>query len=281
MTTPPAIACNEYPWSTFLRREGRDLDQELETVLGTLATLGFAGYEPLVRDAAHAIELGRLTAKHGLAMHSVYVNSVLHEPSEVDASIAHVLRIADALQPLGTRIVVTNPSPLRWGSHADKRDDQLIVQAAALNRLGEELDARGLILAYHNHDSELRHAARELHHMLRATNPAYVAFCLDAHWIYRGAGDSQVALFDVVEMYATRVVEVHLRQSQAGIWTESFGDGDIDNVRLAASLLRHGIQRHLVLEQAVEPVSTHHLDSVEAHRRGLTYAQAIWGTQYP
>jgi len=32
--------------------------------------------------------------------------------------------------------------------------------------------------------------------MLTATNPDDVKLCLDAHWIYRGCGDSQVAVFD-------------------------------------------------------------------------------------
>jgi len=47
-----------------------------------------------------------------------------------------------------------------------------------------------------NRDAELRQGGREFHHMLTATNPDDVKLCLDAHWIYRGCGDSQVAVFD-------------------------------------------------------------------------------------
>jgi len=80
----------------------------------------------------------------------------------------------------------------------------------------------GLTLSYHNHDIELRNAAREFHHMMVGTDPAYVTLCLDAHWIYRGAGNSAVALFDVLKLYGPRITELHLRQSKDNIWTETF-----------------------------------------------------------
>ena len=72
-----------------------------------------------------------------------------------------------------------------------------VAQAEALDKLGARLKQMRLILAYHNHDAELRNAAREFHHMMLGTDPALVTLCLDAHWIYRGAGNSAVALFDM------------------------------------------------------------------------------------
>ena len=38
--------------------------------------------------------------------------------------------------------------------------------------------------------------------MLTATAAANVKFCLDAHWVFRGCGDSQVAVSDAVEHLA-------------------------------------------------------------------------------
>ena len=105
--------------------------------------------------------------------------------------------------------------------------------------------------------------------MLTATDPANVKFCLDAHRIYRGCGNSQIALFDAVQHYRDRIVELHLRQSTNGIWSESFRmDGDIDYRRLFRILEKAHLQPHLVLEQAVEAESPRHLGVVEAHRHG-------------
>ena len=183
---------------------------------------------------------------------------------------------AEKAKRAGTAIIVTNPSPIRWGGPESKTDDQLRVQAAALEKLGRQLDTMGLQLAYHNHDAELRNAAREFHHMMVGTDPKYVTLCLDAHWIYRGSGNSSVALFDILEMYGPRVTELHLRQSVNQVWTEAFGDGDIDYRALARHLLAIGLKPHLVLEQAVEQGSPHTMDPVEAHRRSSEYAREVF-----
>ena len=127
----------------------------------------------------------------------------------------------------------------------------------------------GMTLAYHNHDAELRQGGREFHHMLTATDPKNVKLCLDAHWIFRGCGDSALALWDALTHYHDRVVELHLRQSIEGVWTESFAmTGDIDYGRLFQFLRDRDVAFHIVLEQAVEGRSPHTLTAVEAHRLG-------------
>ena len=211
--------------------------------------------------------LGKRLKKHGLAMNSIYVNSTLHDAAKAEQSVREVVEIATTAKQLGTKIVVTNPSPIRWGGPEDKNDAQLRLQARTLNRLGAQLRELGVTLAYHNHDAELRQGGREFHHMLTATDPANVKLCLDAHWIFRGCGDSEVAVFDALEHYHNRIVELHLRQSTGGIWTEDFRmQGDIDYNRLFAFLQRQKITPHLVLEQAVEEQSPDQLSVVEAHR---------------
>ena len=158
----------------------------------------------------------------------------------------------------------------------DKSDDQLKVQAAALNRLGRELMDLGLTLAYHNHDPELRAGAREFHHMMNGTDPTWVRFCLDSHWIYRGCENSQVALFDIVTLYASRICELHLRQSRSGIWSEVFGEGDIDYARLAQMLHALKIEPHCVLEQAVEKGTPKTLSVKEAFTKSTAYARRVF-----
>ena len=168
--------------------------------------------------------------------------------AQVVADVAAAgVALRELFADIGAEIIVTNPSPIRWGGPENKTDAQLRTQARALDRLGAALRQRGLTLAYHNHDPELRQGARELHHMLVGTDPAHVTYCLDAHWVFRGAGDSQVALFDVVHLYADRITELHLRQSVDGVWSETFGPGDIDYERL-----------------------------VEAHRASLAYAAEVF-----
>ena len=265
----PHIATNTYPWLTFARREGQAFHLHTDALLADIASTGIRGYEPIIGHPSEFDGLAQRLQKHGLEMRSLYVNSVLHDEAKADESIAQVLAIADAARRLGTKMIVTNPSPIRWGGTEDKDDAQLRSQAAALDRLGAGLRELGLTLAYHNHDAELRQGGREFHHMLTATDPVNVKFCLDAHWVFRGCGNSEVAVFDVLAHYQQRIVELHLRQSKGGVWTEAFAmSGDIDYVRLFGFLAGQQVEPVLVLEQAVEEKSPRQMTAMEAHREG-------------
>lgn len=270
------LACNQYPWTVFYRRDNRDFNKELDAGLGELAGCNLDGYEPLANNPQDIERLAPLLKKHHLEMRSLYVNSTLHEREKADESIEAVLAIARKAKEIGTKIIVTNPSPIRWGGPENKDDAQLEVQAKALEKLGRELRALGLILAYHNHDIELRNAAREFHHMMIGTNPAYVTLCLDAHWVYRGAGNSAVALFDILKLYGSRITELHLRQSKDNIWTEAFGEGDIDYPAIAKHLLEINAHPHLVLEQAVEAGSPKTMSTIEAFQKSSQYARRVF-----
>jgi inosose dehydratase len=273
------VATNTYPWTTFAARDGATFTLHADASLAAIASSGVAGYEPIVESPEEVAPLGPRLKAHGLEMRSIYVNSRLHDDG-AEASIAAVVAIGRAVAPLGTRIVVTNPSPIRWGGPENKTDAQIVAQGRALDRLGAKLRGMGLTLAYHNHDAELRAGAREFHHMLTATDPEHVKLCLDAHWVFRGASDSEVALFDVVEHYGTRIVELHLRQSRAGRWSEVFtGDGDIEYGRLSRWLRGRRLQPHLVLEQAVEDGSPRSMDVVNAHRQGLAHVLEVFAPQ--
>jgi len=271
------VACNSYSWLVFLRRENRNLNAELDAALGELTASRLDGYEPGANNPQELDRLGPLLKKHSIEMRSLYVNSVLHESEKAEKSIESVLAIARKAKTLNTKIIVTNPSPIAWGGAQNKDDAQLRLQAAAMDKLGRQLKAMGLTLAYHNHDIELRNAAREFHHMMVGTDPAYVTLCLDAHWIYRGAGNSQVALFDVVKLYGSRITELHLRQSKDGIWAETMCDGDIDYPALAKRLLEIGIRPHIVLEQAVEKGTPKTMTPLEAFTRSSQYTRDVFG----
>ena len=112
--------------------------------------------------------------------------------------------------------------------------------------------------------------------MMLGTDSDAVSLCLDAHWIFRGAGNSSVALFDIVELYGDRISEFHIRQSKQGVWSETFGVGDINYQKLVEKIRLRGIKPHLVLEQAIEKGSERSLSPVEAHRQSTQTARKIF-----
>jgi len=279
--TPPAaqafpISCNAYNWNTFYGRQGKNWGEDMEACMADLAKTGIKAYEPGLKNAQEAEKLRPFLKKYGIAMPSVYVNSTLHEAHEAEKSIALVLEIADVVKALGTKIIVTNPSPIQWSGTELKNDAQLIVQAQSMEKLGEALRQRGLTLAYHTHDVELRAGAREFHHVMLNTTPENVSFCFDVHWVYRGSSNSQVAVFDVLKLYAKRIVELHIRQSVAGIWSETFGAGDIDYPRLVQELKASKVRPLLVIEQCVEAKTPNTMDGVQAHIKDLAAVKSVF-----
>lgn len=270
------LAVNQYSLATGWAREGRAFGSDLAADLRAIRDIGLDGFEPILNSPEEADRYGAVAAQAGIAMRSVYVNTTLHRADAAEASIASVLAIAERARTHGARIVVTNPNPVSWGGSEDKSDAELQVQAAALDRLGKALAGMGLQLAYHNHDAELRRSAREFHHMMCGTDPRWVKLCLDSHWIYRGCGNSQVALLDILKLYGPRIVEMHLRQSQSGTWSEAFGAGDLDYAVVAGLVRSARVHPHMVLEQAPEPGTPRTMDTAAALSAGAAYAHRLF-----
>ena len=80
------------------------------------------------------------------------------------------------------------------------------------------------------------------------------------------------ALEDIIRLYAGRVSELHLRQSQDGIWAETVEDGDLDLVRVAEMLSERDVKALVVLEHAYEEDTPKRRETVEAHAASRSYA---------
>lgn len=261
------ISANEYNWVTFYNRAGKSWGEDWDACLAEFTQTKIPGFEPSIRDAAHLEELIPFLEKYQIKLPSVYVGSQMHEEDLAKKSMEVILEIAEKAKELGTKIIVTNPNPIQWGSGQLKNDKQLLCQSAYLEKMGKSLKGMGIKLAYHTHDVELQAGAREFHHVLQNTSPENLSFCMDVHWIYRGSGNSQVAVFDTLKMYGDRIVSFHLRQSQNGIWTETFQpQGDIDFVRFAEEVKKMGINAHLVIEQCLEEKTVQRTNVVDAHK---------------
>lgn len=264
------VSCNSYNWVTFYGRNSKKWGENLAENIAEFAKTGIKAYEPSIENLAMVQRLIPVLKKYKIAMPSVYVNSVLHEESAVNESIKSIFEIAKEVKKYGTKIIVTNPSPIKWGSPELKNDTQLAIQSLAMETLGGRLRQIGITLAYHTHDVELKAGAREFHHVMLNTSAQNVSFCFDVHWVYRGSENSQLAVFDVLKLYGNRIAELHIRQSVAGVWSETFtAKGDIDYNKLAKELKKMKINPHLVIEQCVEANSLNTIDAVNAHIKDL------------
>jgi inosose dehydratase len=276
---PLHVSINQWSVGVVRGRDKQRAGLAFDAELAALAATGVNGLEPGLGSADQIEGLFAQLSKHGLQLRSIYTGSSVAVPASVDQEIARIVALAKRAKEVGTSIIVTNPSPLP--NRQGKSDEQLRTQAKALHTLGKELAAFGVTLAYHNHDVELQFAAREFHHMMLGTDPESLSLCLDAHWVYRGAGHSQVALFDVLKLYGARVCELHLRQSTGNVWSEAFGDGDIDYRALVKQLREAGVRPLLVLEQGPEGQTPQTLEPDEVHRRSVRYVRDVFAELAP
>ena len=262
------VAVNQYTCGTIYGRDNIDF----WTRLHEIKDAGADGIEVALSSVADVTTIGNRLADSGLAMRSVYIDGNLHDENVAEKEIARLLAIGEQLKPFGTAIAIYNPS-VKQG----KSDAELICQSKSMDSLGAGLKRLGLALAFHYHTSEFEFGAREFHHILCGTHPANVSLCFEQHWSYRGCGHSQVAMFDHLKLYGARSVEVHLRQSVNNIWSETFGDGDIDNVRLAAGLKKLPKRQHIVLEQAPEDGTPKTMSPAEALCQSIDYVRRVFG----
>ena len=269
------IGAQEYPWFQHYQQRQLQPREHLGEILAAVRAAGLEAWEPCLPEESSVPMWRDLLGEHGLQMPSAYLGGILHE-GDAQQIVEKAVAQAAAAKSLGVRIVVSNPNPIAWGSAENKTDPQLRFQAGVLEKISGGLKAQGQTLAYHTHDPEMRCGAREFTHMMRAIDPELMGFCLDVHWIYRGCGNSQVAVEDILGIYGHRVVSLHLRQSHGGIWAEHLQEGDIDYSPVWRFLKSRGFDGPAIIETAFEDGTPRELPMEESHRLSRKWIESSW-----
>jgi inosose dehydratase len=220
----PKLMLQPYVWTQWFGQRKIALADGLERMFTASQRAGYRRMELI--DSFLAPELRERTTalvrQYGFEVPVVYHGGAFHDPEAAGSSLEAILATADTARPLGTRWVNTNCNPKRGRER--KTDEELAVEAENLNRLGRSLRQRGMRLMLHAHDPDMAEGAREWRSNLHHTDPELVWFCMDVHWIYRGKQEPMQLLREA----GRRTASLHVRNSVNGIWSESFGDGDVD-----------------------------------------------------
>jgi len=106
--------------------------------------------------------------------------------------------------------------------------------------------------------------------MVAMTNPEFVRFCLDLHWVKRAGQDP----FEMIRLASGRIGSVHLRNGNDGTWTEWLGEGnDIDHKKVVPALRHAGFNGWLILELAYEAKTVRTQSLVENEARSRQYIE--------
>jgi inosose dehydratase len=253
---------------------GEDAQQQgdrLDSVLIQVKRAGFPyvqGWTDVFDSEEKAQQFEASLHKQGLAMPCAYGGGTMHTAEGYLETSKRLLNQARIGVRHGLKVLVHNPDPIQ----REKTDEELEIQSKNLNELGKQLKDLGVQLAVHQHDPEMRSAAREWYHILRKTSPDAVYFCLDLHWIFRGKQDPYQLLQDA----GSRVIDLHLRNSHDGNWSEEFGEGDIDYRRVQKILKSIGYQGYYTIELAYEPRTKITRSLEENLKRSFEYALEVF-----
>jgi sugar phosphate isomerase/epimerase len=180
----------------------------------------------------------------------------------------------DYAQQLGLKYVVCPMIPRdQWTSLAG------FGQAADLfNRVGKQLQARGMKFVFHNHDYEFRplEGSTGFNYLMQHTDPALVKLEFDLYWLTQ-AGEDPLAM---MKTHADRLRLIHLKDRLAGAVTSytpdapqyftELGQGTIPWRPLLLQAHAQGIKYAFVDQDETKLPLTQSLSVNRAYLRSIT-----------
>lgn len=269
----PVLAAQAYIFSQVYALHGQKIDDHFSEVIETLKEAGFHTLElvsqffapDVVSNTAQSLMLGRMKCP------VVYHGGVMHTADGAKQTSQETIALAKRVKAAGPLELINfnaNPKP----NKEPKTDAELTLQAESLNKLAKDLKKAGVRLMLHQHDAEMAQDAREWRHMLKNTDPKLVEVCLDVHWVLRGGQDPMTLLKEA----GARLAALHLRNSQKGVWTEAFGEGEVDYTAIAAFLKQGTFRGYLVVELAYDK-ETQMTKSLEVNlKSSREYAEKVF-----
>lgn len=265
------VATQVYGWNVEWARQGKNPDEQLPQTLAEARKAGFGaieGWLDAFSSEGRALRLRELVWKNGLILTSVYHGGNLHQADEAEKTIATVLEWAERAKDFPGLVINFN-----CAGNENKSEEALRLQAENVNRLGKELQSRGMRLVLHNHSPEMADNAREFRAMVSMTDPDFVGFCLDLHWAKKAGQDP----LEMVRVASNRIESVHLRNGNNGVWTEWLGEGnDINHEEAARALKEVGFNGLLILELAYEEKTVKTKSFLENELRSREYIEEIF-----
>ena len=271
----PRLACSCYVFEQDYAKRNQKTIDHIDDIFTTCNQAGYralelmSGYFPAdTSDLTLA-----LLVQHNLIMPIVYIGGPMHD-GRAQATIDAALALAARVKPhkhVEAMSFNCDPKP----DHAAKTDDELQVEAQAIERLGAALKAEGLRLLVHQHAPEMADHSREWRYFVNHTTTENVGLCLDTHWVFRGGDDVMTILREA----GPRLGDMHLRNSSAGVWLEDLADGDVDYYAVVGELRKLNYRGWLSVELAWDPTTQITRPLVDDLRLSRQYAQRIFGVR--
>ena len=272
----PKLAVQCYVFNFVYGLHKQRMEDNISEVFSTMNSAGFHNAELMPSfftpdnstNTSQSLMLARLQAP------VVYMNGILHTADgakqTTDAALALAKR-AKAVHPVAAINLSADAKP----NDEAKSEAELTVQSDAVNRLARDFKKLNVRLMLHHHAAEMAQEAREYRHMLKTADPKLVDFCLDIDWVRKGGQDPLALMKDC----GSRLGALHVRNSVKGVWSEDFGDGDIDYAPIAAALKQAAFRGYIVVELAYDKATDMTRTLEENLKRSREYAEKVFSVK--
>jgi inosose dehydratase len=244
-----------------------------DQLLAEMAQAGYEGTEISYHFPTDVDQLRAALRRHGLRAAATFHQVKLLDRSRHDEEVARAMAVADRLQALGSEVLIlsdhTSPHRVEVAGRvaADGSDGLSDGQwrnlADGLNRIGEQLRARGMRGVLHPHVGTHVETRAEIDRVLALTDPALLGLCPDTGHLAYGGSDPEAVFVD----YAPRIWYVHLKDIDAAKLEEvrarsltlpqavkfglfvPLGDGMVNMARIITALSSSSYEGWLIPEQ--------------------------------
>lgn len=231
------------------------MQQDFEGTLQSLAAMGYTEVELAGLFGRDPAQVATLLAELGLkaiGSHVTYDRFVADPEAAIEETLA-----------LGAEYLV-----FPWLPESERRTiAQWQEWVSLLNRVGQASQARGVQLAYHNHDFELMaiEGVRPIDVLLDGIDRNVVKWELDLYWLAKAGGDPA----ELFARYPGGFPLAHVKDMRASDQAMvDVGQGDIDFAAVFAQGAQSGME-HFIVEHD-EPA-----DPLQSVQNSVTYLQAL------
>jgi len=206
--------------------------KDLDGTLARVAKIGYDDVEFAGYQGHSAAEVRGMLDRYRLLAPSAHV--------PLDRLRNELDKVLEEAQVVGHRYVVCP-----YIDDKERTPDGFADVAAALNQAGEKARAKGIALAYHNHDFEftpLPDGRKPYDLLLALTEPDLVDMEMDLFWATKGGADP-LAYF---KQHPGRFTMVHAKDMDAAGNMTEVGKGKIDFRKIFAARQRAGLQNVFV-----------------------------------
>jgi inosose dehydratase len=234
---------------------------DMKRAFADIASAGYEGVELFDGNLLDfsAADLRVLLADNGLSLAATYVGGNFIFDDILPEELARVTRAADRAAELGAPHLVVGGGAKRFDGTREADFHKL---AAALDRVKEIADARGLRAHYHPHLSTIVEGPAEVAKIFSLTG---IDFCPDTAHLAAAGGDPAQLMRD----HASRITYIHLK----GLQREPFAftpidRGDVPTDGIIAAMREMGFMGWVCAELDAWP------DPLEGARASMNYLKS-------